>query len=173
MPPVARTEIEVYLEAIATEEGVQVGDDAIQLIAETADGDVRQAVTMLQAVAMGEKGVDMSDIRNLFSIAPPSKIESLVDAARRGDIRSARNRLESLIVDHGMAGEDIVDELHEQVLNRQLSEEMTIRLAERIGQTDYRLGQGADERLQVESLLASIVRLSRGSQATSSDSTTT
>jgi replication factor C small subunit len=55
-----------------------------------------------------------------------------------------------------MAGGDVIDQLHRSVWEFDLSEREAVRLMERVGEADYRIAEGANEQVQLESLLAAL-----------------
>jgi replication factor C small subunit len=68
----------------------------------------------------------------------------------------ARSRLDALLTETGMAGGDVVDQLHRSVWEFGLDDRAAVRLMERIGEADYRITAGANEQVQLEALLASL-----------------
>jgi replication factor C small subunit len=92
----------------------------------------------------------------ITSTARPEEIEEMVTAAIEGDFATARGRLETLLVETGMAGGDIIDQLHRSAWEFDLDERETVRLMERIGEVDFRITEGANEQVQLEALLASL-----------------
>ena len=80
----------------------------------------------------------------------------MVERALDGDFTGARAQLDELLTDVGIAGGDIVDQMHRSVWEFDLDEREAVRLMERIGETDYRITAGANEQVQLEALLASL-----------------
>ena len=60
------------------------------------------------------------------------------------------------MAERGLAGGDIIDQLHRSVWNFDIDDEAAVRLLDRIGEADYRITEGANERVQLEALLASV-----------------
>ena len=80
----------------------------------------------------------------------------MVERALDGDFTGARAQLDELLTDVGIAGGDIIDQLHRSVWEFDLSEREAVRLMERVGEADYRITAGANEQVQLEALLASL-----------------
>ena len=80
----------------------------------------------------------------------------MVTNALNGDFTRARATLDTLLTETGMAGGDVIDQLHRSVWEFDLSEREAVALMERIGEADYRIAEGANEQVQLESLLASL-----------------
>ena len=80
----------------------------------------------------------------------------MVERVLDGDFTGARAQLDELLTDVGIAGGDVIDQLHRSVWEFDLDDREAVRLMERIGQADYRISEGANERIQLEALLASL-----------------
>ncbi|ELZ57922.1 MULTISPECIES: replication factor C small subunit [unclassified Haloferax] len=141
---------------IAAAEDIEVTEDGLDALVYAAGGDMRRAINSLQAAATTGEVVDEEAVYMITSTARPEDIEEMVRAAIDGEFTAARKQLETLIVDTGMAGGDIIDQLHRSVWEFDLDERDAVRLMERIGEADYRISEGANEQVQLEALLASL-----------------
>jgi DNA polymerase III delta prime subunit len=144
------------LTEIATAEGLEITDDGMTALVTAAQGDMRRGINTLQAAATVGDRVDADAVYEIAAAARPEAITAMVDAAIGGEFISARRRLRSLLVEEGVAGQDIINQLHRSVWEFDLGEEATIRLMEQIGEVDYRISVGADEQIQLEALLAGL-----------------
>ena len=154
--PLGDDAIRAQVEEIADAEGIEVTEDGLDALVYAASGDMRRAINALQAAATTGEVVDEEAVYLITSTARPEDIEEMVAAAIDGDFAAARSQLETLLVDAGMAGGDIIDQLHRSAWDFDLDDRTTIRLMERIGEADYRITAGANERVQLEALLASL-----------------
>ena len=50
----------------------------------------------------------------------------------------------------------MIDQLHRAVWEFDLDDEAAVHLLDRIGEADYRIAEGANERVQLEALLAAV-----------------
>ncbi|WP_396610962.1 replication factor C small subunit [Haloferax sp. S1W] len=141
---------------IADAEGIELTEDGLDALVYAAGGDMRRAINSLQAAATTGEVVDEEAVYMITSTARPEDIEKMVRNAIDGEFTAARKQLETLIVDTGMAGGDIIDQLHRSVWDFDLDERAAVRLMERIGEADYRISEGANEQVQLEALLASL-----------------
>ena len=154
--PLGDDAIAAQVREIAAAEGIEVTEDGLDALVYAASGDMRRAINALQAAATTGEVVDEEAVFMITSTARPEDIEEMVEAAIDGDFAAARSQLETLLVDTGMAGGDIIDQLHRSAWDFDLDDRTTIRLMERIGEADYRITAGANERVQLEALLASL-----------------
>jgi replication factor C small subunit len=149
-----------YVRTIAETEGIELTDDGVAALVYAADGDMRKAINGLQAAAVTGDVVDDEAVYTVTSTARPEEVEAMMTAALDGEFGTARSRLDDLL-EAGMAGGDILDQLHRSAWDLELEDEAAVRLLDRIGEADYRIAEGANERVQLEALLASVA-LDRG-----------
>ncbi|MFB6146053.1 MAG: replication factor C small subunit [Halobacteriaceae archaeon] len=141
---------------VAEAEGIEVTDDGVEAITYVAAGDMRKALNGLQAAAVTGDVVDEEAVYTITSTARPEEVEAMVDEAIEGDFAAARATLDTLLTDKGLAGGDVIDQLYRSVWDLDLDDEAAARLLDRVGEADYRIAAGANERVQLEALLAAV-----------------
>jgi replication factor C small subunit len=154
--PLSDAAIDEQVREIAAAEGIDVTDEGVDALVYAANGDMRRAINSLQAAATTGEVVDEEAVYQITSTARPEEIESMVSAAIDGDFAQARSVLDTLLTETGMAGGDVIDQLHRSVWEFDLDDRATVRLMERVGEADYRITEGANEQVQLEALLASL-----------------
>jgi replication factor C small subunit len=154
--PLSDAAIREQIGQIAAREGIEVTDDGMAALVYAADGDMRRAINSLQAAATTGDAVDERAVYEITATARPEEIESMVADALDGDFSKARATLDTLLTETGIAGGDVIDQLHRSVWEFDLTDREAVRLLERIGEADYRITEGANEQVQLEALLASL-----------------
>ncbi len=154
--PLPEDAIETQVRTIADAEGIEVTDDGIEALVYVAGGDMRAGINGLQAASVAGAVVDDEAVFEITSTARPEEIKEMVTLALDGDFTAARSRLDVLLTEEGIAGGDVIDQLHRSVWEFDLGDEAAVRLLDRIGEADYRITEGANERIQLEALLASL-----------------
>ncbi|MCU4926011.1 replication factor C small subunit [Halobacteria archaeon AArc-dxtr1] len=141
---------------VAETEGIALTEDGVDALVYAAAGDMRKAINGLQAAAVMDDAVDEEAVFAITATARPEEVEAMVERAIGGDFSAARSTLDDLLTDRGLAGGDVIDQLHRSAWEFDLEERETVRLLEQLGEVDYRITEGANERLQLEALLASL-----------------
>ncbi|MEM2918351.1 MAG: replication factor C small subunit [Candidatus Altiarchaeota archaeon] len=150
--------IEKRLKEILEKEKVHFTDEGIDAIVYISEGDMRVAINLLQsAAALGK--VDEKNVYAIASQAHPQDIQTLINLALEGKFLDARNLLDRLILKYGMSGEDILLQMNREVLNLKIPDEKKVRIIDLIGEANFTLVEGANERIQLEALLARIMLL--------------
>jgi replication factor C small subunit len=152
-----REEHDKYLRYIAEQENVKLLDEGLDAIFEVCSGDLRRAINTLQAAASLNKPIDAKVVYSITGRANPADVQKMIEVAMKGDFIEARKRLREMIQKYGVAGSDIIRQIHTEIFRADMPEPMKIRLAEIVGEIDYRLVAGADEEVQLSALLARLV----------------
>jgi replication factor C small subunit len=154
--PLGDDAVEEQVRKIAAEEGIDLTQDGVDALAYAADGDMRKAINALQAAAVMGETVDEDTVYTITSTARPEEVEKMVQTAIDGDFVAARSQLRDLLVDKGIAGGDVIDQLHRSVWDLDIDDDAAVHLMDRVGEADYRITEGANERVQLEAMLASL-----------------
>jgi len=155
--PIKGQDIVKRLEYIANEENVDYDDSALETIVYFVEGDMRKAVNLLQAASSGEGEITEDKIYDVVSKAKPKDINEMVTKALTGDFMGARDLLRETMVLQGTSGEDMVNQIYQDVVKRamegNMDSEVYIDLIEAIADSDFRIREGANPRIQLEALL--------------------
>ncbi len=149
--PIDSALMQIYLAAIRQKEST--GHDAhacdkdnLELIVQASQGDLRRAIMLLQLSLLSGTRVDLaamthSETGNVTSNA--------MAAVRKGDIRKATRELESLIINYGLSGSEVLEQVRAIVHREYNDPKFAIALAD----ADVRIGHCNNEFVQIGSLL--------------------
>jgi len=147
-------DVEKFIERIVKGENLKIEKSAIEAIINIAEGDLRKVANLLQAAAALKTKVDEDVIYEVASKAKPKEVYEMLTLALKGKFEEARNILRNMLLKEGLAGSDIISEIHKQIYKLPISDEAKIELVEKCGETDFRISEGANELIQLEALLA-------------------
>jgi len=152
--PLEEKDVKKELERIAKEEKLKVDDAALSAIYYVSEGDMRKAINILQGASMHSQHITEELVHKVSSRARPKEIREMIETALNGDFKNARQKLDKLMIDYGLSGEDVIFQIYREVPSLAIPEEKKVVLIDRIGEYNFRLVQGANERIQIEALLA-------------------
>jgi replication factor C small subunit len=152
-----REEHDRYLKEIADKEKLKLSNEGADAIFEVCGGDLRRATNTLQAAASLGKPIDAKTVYSITGRASPADVQKMIKTAMDGDFLEARKQLRDMIQKYGIAGSDIIRQIHTELFKVDIPEQWKIRLADVVGETDYRLVEGSDEEIQLSALLARLV----------------
>ncbi|HEC81932.1 MAG TPA: replication factor C small subunit [Thermoplasmatales archaeon] len=152
--PLNEEDVKTYIKRISENENIEITSDGLEAITFIARGDLRKAVNALQVAASVSKKIDAETLYMTTATAKPEEVKELLSTALKGDFLTARRKLDDLFITYGLSGEDIINQLHQTIYDIAIPEEKRMMLIEKMGETDFRLIEGANERIQLEALLA-------------------
>jgi len=152
-----REEHDRHLRMIAEEESLNLLDEGLDAIFEVCSGDLRRAINTLQAAASLDKPVDADVVYSIAGRAHPADVRKMIETAMGGNFLEARKQLRDMIQKYGVAGSDIIRQIHTEIFRSAIPEPWKIKLVAVAGEIDYRLVEGADEEVQLSALLARLV----------------
>ncbi|MCG7844835.1 MAG: replication factor C small subunit [Methanomassiliicoccales archaeon] len=152
--PVKSEDIKLCLQDIAKREGVVIDDEALDAIVHVGEGDMRKSINSLQVAATIGKDVTIEVVYQATGNARPDEVVDMVNTALSGDFSGARSKLDEMMITYGLSGQDIIKQIHRSFYDLDMPDREKIRLIDRTGEIEFRIVEGSNERIQLESLLA-------------------
>ena len=140
---------------IAAQEGLTVSEEALRAITYVAMGDMRRAINALQSAAVLSSEINPERIYELTATARPELVQELINRALAGQFFDALELLDALL-DKGVSGDEILAQMHRLAITMNIPVRKKVELMDRIGEADYRITEGANERIQLDALIAAL-----------------
>ncbi|MGC8710132.1 MAG: replication factor C small subunit [Candidatus Micrarchaeia archaeon] len=154
--PLGQEDMEKYIERLSNGEGIEVDEKAKEALIYVSDGDLRKLTNVMQSASALEKKVNERNIYDIASRARPKEIVSMLRYALSGDFAKAREELNTLVFVYGMSGEDILLQCYREASNLDVEDKLKLKLVSLIGECNFRIVEGANDRIQLEAMLADI-----------------
>jgi len=158
--PLSKEEVTEKINEVVKIENIKIDVDAINAIYDICEGDMRSALNYLQSAASTTEHIKKETIYNVSNAAQPKDILNLIDACLAGNFLESRKYLETLLFDQGLSGEDIISQLYKKIVSYpedKLNIKHKIQIIDKIAEINFRLVEGANDRIQLEALLAQII----------------
>jgi len=152
--PLEKKDIEKIIENVAKIEGLKVDKEAIDALYELSEGDVRRVENVLQSCSVISKKITQDLIYDIVSAAKPKEIKQVLELCINKNFIRARDLLLEVMLKHGLSGIDIIKQIQKEILSLDIKDEKKLEMVERCGEIEFRLVEGSDEFIQIESLLA-------------------
>ncbi|WP_258083703.1 replication factor C small subunit [Thermococcus thermotolerans] len=152
--PLRDEDIARRIELIAENEGLELTEEGLQALLYVAEGDLRRAINVLQAAAALDTKITDENVFLVASRARPEDVRQMMALALEGNFLKAREKLREILLKQGLSGEDVLIQMHKEVFNLTIPEDKKVALADKIGEYNFRLVEGANEMIQLEALLA-------------------
>jgi replication factor C small subunit len=150
----SRDDIVGMLKFISKNEGVELKDDGVEAVLYVSEGDLRKAINTLQAASALGVAVDADSVYKVTGKARPEEVRQMLELALNGDFVQARKKLHELLINYGLSGIDVVRQVHRETFNINIPEIWKVRIADIVGEIDFRMSEGAHEEIQLSALLA-------------------
>jgi len=144
---------------VAKQENVGLSPGGLNAIVDVSRGDCRRAINYLQSCSTISKKIDQEIVFRVAGEVPPDKIKDILNTAIKGQLQLSIKLLDDLIIEYGLSGQNIIKNLHREIYDLKVPEEIKIELSKLLAEFEYRLSQGGTEIIQLQALLAKIVLL--------------
>lgn len=157
-----KKDIDKIVKKIGETEKLNIDPDSLIALYEASEGDCRRVINLIQATASISPNITKDLVNTIVSSAKPKDIKIVLEYALSGDFLSAREKLLDIMLKEGISGQDIVKAIQKEIWNLQIEPDIKVKLTEKTGEIEFRLVEGSDEFVQLETLLASFVLAGQG-----------
>ncbi|MBS3171744.1 replication factor C small subunit [Candidatus Woesearchaeota archaeon] len=159
--PLEEKDIKEIVNNIAKKEGLKVSEDAIKALFKISDGDCRKLENLLQSCSAIDKSINEDLVYSLVSAARPKEIRDVMELALSGDFLKARDRLLDTMLKYGLSGLDTIKQMQKEIWGLNIPEDKKVYLVDKCGEIEFRIVEGSDEFVQIESFLANLILVNK------------
>lgn len=142
---------------IINEEDMKLSEDAIEAIIYTSDNDMRRAVNTLQSVSNYSEEVDKEIIYNLTNSVKPKDVKEIINKTQNREFLEARELVHNIMINKGIVSTELLDQIHTTIWNDDdISDNTAVQISNILGEIDYRISQGANEKIQMDSFISEL-----------------
>ena len=152
--PLSREEIFAVIENVAEEEKLVISEEVKQALFDVCNGDCRRLENILQSCAVLNQKITPEAVYSMASVAKPKEVNEVLTAAAEGHFLEARKKLLNLMLDYGLSGLDVIRQIQKEIWNLELEDRKKVELVDKCGEVEFRMVEGSDEYIQLESFLA-------------------
>lgn len=152
-------DIKERIKKIAKREGLDLSPDGSNALIDVARGDLRRAINYLQSCGTISEQIDQELVFRVAGEVPPEKVQKILKTAINGQLMLSIKLLNDLINEYGLSGRNIIKDIHREIYDFNIPEDMKIELSKLLAEFEYRLSQGGTEEVQLQALMAKIVLL--------------
>jgi replication factor C small subunit len=155
--PLAEEEIYSVINKISENEGLVVNDEARKALFIVCGGDCRKLENIMQSCAVIKKEIDVELVYSMASVAKPKEVNEVLSLSVSGNFLESRKKLLNLMLDYGLSGLDIIRQIQKEIWNLELDDRKKVKLVDKCGEIEFRMVEGSDEYIQLESFLAYVL----------------
>jgi replication factor C small subunit len=152
--PLSKVHVIQYLKRIAGNEGLEVDDQAYEVIYDFSEGDMRKAINLLQACASISKRIEEKTVYEVMGYVSRGEVRRILELALSGKFTDARDEVRRLLYVQGIMPNDLVSAIYRELFYIDLNEDDKLELLDLLGEVDYRISEGATPEVQLMAFLA-------------------
>ena len=141
---------------ILKKEKIKSDEKGIMEVTKYAEGDLRHAINLLQAVA-STGNISQTSVKATAGLAKTNDVSDVLKLAISGKIQDARNKMIELIKVYGMSESDFLKYINQALFG--LKPENLEGISQIIAKYDYRILSGANPEIQLTAMLAEITNI--------------
>jgi replication factor C small subunit len=159
MKPLPEEELIGLLAEVCEGEGVSYEEEQLEYIADSAGGDARASIQMLQGATVDDT-IETDYVDVMVRGVNESEVQDIVSSAVAGDAEYAMEKLDELI-EHGVAPQELCEALLSAIEdNDTIPEDAKASMGAKVGTCEWRLINGSSPHTQLHWLIAHL-RLAR------------
>ena len=159
--PLKAEDVERYLKFVAVKEELNIDKEAYESLTYLAQGDLRRAINGLQMAAAAKVDITPDVVYQAVAAARPEEVKDALEMSLNNNFAGARERLDTLQITYGLAGEDVLRQMHRSVRDLEVPDTIKVQMIEKLAEADFRLSEGANARIQIEAVIANFAVLGR------------
>ncbi|MCF3652819.1 MAG: replication factor C small subunit [Aigarchaeota archaeon] len=152
--PLSKIHVIQYLKRIADNEGLEVDDQAYEVIYDFSEGDMRKAINILQACASISKKIEEKTVYEVMGYVSRGEVRRILELALSGKFTDARDEVRRLLYIQGIMPSDLISAIYRELFYIDLDEDDKLELLDLLGEVDYRISEGATPEVQLMAFLA-------------------
>ena len=157
--PLKAEDVERYLKFVAVKEELNIDKEAYESLTYLAQGDLRRAINGLQMAAAANVDITPDVVYQAVAAARPEEVKEALEMSLDNNFAGARERLDTLQITYGLAGEDVLRQMHRSVRDIEVPDTIKVQMIEKLAEADFRLSEGANARIQIEAVIANFAVL--------------
>ena len=153
-----QNEIETLIDNVCSKENLKIDDKGKFAVFEVSNGDCRKATNVLQSCASISSEINEDLIYNIVSSVNPKEVKQILETVLVGNFVKARDDLLNLMLKKGLTGMDIIKQIQKEIWSLNIEDKRKIELIDKCGEIEFRMVEGSDEYLQLETLLVNFLK---------------
>ncbi len=152
--------VKKWIKEITEEEELEITEDAVEILVRFSDGDLRKCTNIIQTAASDSDKITESLVKEINELTKTGDVKNMILEASKGNFMDARDKLDELLIEYGLSGEDVVLLIHDEIYDIPMTKKTRVNLVKKLGDTERNIVEGENDRIQLENFLSKLsVRL--------------
>lgn len=153
--PLDKEDIIEILERVVEGEDLSCEAEALWAIADSANGDARRAINTLQAANTGDR-ITSENVGHVATVVDDDLVEEIVELAVAGDHQEAQEKIMLDVLKEGIDSQTLARAFLRVLKRYDMPEDARVKAIDHLGETEYRILEGANPVVQWSSFIADL-----------------
>jgi len=156
--PLDKSEVYEIIDNVSLREKLKLDEKAKEALVIVSEGDCRKLENILQACAVLSTKITEEIVFEVAAFARPKEVLELLELTVKQDFPKAREKLLDTMLNYGLSGLDIIKQVQKEIWAlKNIDSHKKLEMIKDCGEVEFRMIEGSDEFLQLESMLAKFV----------------
>jgi replication factor C small subunit len=155
--PLTKEELFEIIDNVAKREELSIDTVAKDALFEVSEGDCRKLENIMQSCAVLSKKITEAIVFEVAAFARPKEIMEILELVVKQDFQKAKSKLLDTMLTYGLSGLDTIKQIQKEIWSLKIDAQKRLEMVKECGECEFRMVEGSDEYLQLESLLAKFV----------------
>jgi replication factor C small subunit len=155
--PLDKSEIYEIIDNVSEREKLKLDEKAKDALVTVSEGDVRKLENILQSCAVLSTKITEDIVFEVAAFARPKEVLELLELCVKQDFPKAKLKLLDTMLNYGLSGIDVIKQVQKEIWSLKIDSHKKLEMVKDCGEVEFRMIEGSDEYLQLESLLAKFV----------------
>ena len=155
--PLDKSEIYEIIDNLSIREKLKLDEKAKEALVTVSEGDCRKLENIMQACAVLSTKLTEEIVFEVASYARPKEVLDVLELTLKQDFPKAKAKLLDTMLNYGQSGIDIVKQVQKEIWLLKIDAHKKLEMIKECGEVEFRMVEGSDEYIQLESLLAKFV----------------
>jgi replication factor C small subunit len=155
--PLEKADLFEIIDKIADREKLKIDEKAKDALVEVSEGDCRKLENIMQSCAVLNAKITEEIVFEVAAFARPKEVLEILELCVKQDFPKAKSKLLDTMLNYGLSGLDTIKQVQKEIWALKIDPNKKLEMVKDCGECEFRMVEGSDEYLQLESLLAKFV----------------
>ncbi len=155
--PLDKSELYEIIENISKREKLHLDEKAKEALVTVCEGDCRKLENIMQSCAVLSTKLTEEIVFEVAAYARPKEVLEILELVVKQDFIKAKSKLLDTMLNYGQSGIDIIKQIQKEIWLLTIDAHKKLEMVKECGEVEFRMIEGSDEYIQLESLLAKFV----------------
>ncbi|MBA42975.1 MAG: replication factor C small subunit [Magnetococcales bacterium] len=154
--PLQVDQMKIKLDSIVDNENLNITKKGMRCVLKRANGDMRRALNILQSTNMAYKKITEKNVNYCIGYPQKEQMDKIYNSLMNESFKNSYNTISEMKSEYGISIKDIIDEIHEIIINNIMTkkDKRDIDILIRLKDLEYNIASTSNDSIQLSGLVA-------------------